>query len=499
MNALNILFLTEMKDNKIFSEYENALSGRVEKKLTKDHERDSLEKLVLNLSSINLPTFLYDGFFFSFTISHIGKEFDLLKIASDKSQILNIELKSCPIDLEKIEKQLMQNQYYLGHISKQIYSFTFIASTSEMYFLDQNQVLQKTDINHLSSVFKNFTNYIDSEIENLFRAKDFLISPINTPDKFLNNHYFLTSQQEEYQKNILNTLTENQCYKFIDITGGPGTGKTLLLYDIARKLSLLGRVYLIHCGILSQGHTYLNTKLPNINIVSIRDINVCTVFSHYTYILIDEAQRIYHSQFNIITSQVKKNNLKCIFSYDSQQILSASEESRNVSLQIFSLSKATYKLSEKIRTNKELSSFILSMLNLNNETNKYNYSSIDILYAEDEYKALRILDYYKQNYTFINFTSSNRTPTSFDIYGGVLNTHKVIGQEFDNVLMILDNNFYYDENGVLRAYSHPNPDYLYLKLLFQGISRTRERLCLIIVNNIELFEKINKLKLNRLQ
>lgn len=47
-------------------------------------------------------------------------------------------------------------------------------------------------------------------------------------------------------------------------------------------------------------------------------------------------------------------------------------------------------------------------------------------------------------------------------------THHVIGQEFDKVVMLLDSSFYYDENGTLQGIPHPNPDYLYPNLFYQG-------------------------------
>lgn len=78
MNSINIGILSQMNNLNIFSEYESTLSGRLEKKLTKDYEQASLKALIQQL---NLPLHMYDGFFFSYKIEHIGKEFDLLKIA----------------------------------------------------------------------------------------------------------------------------------------------------------------------------------------------------------------------------------------------------------------------------------------------------------------------------------------------------------------------------------------------------------------------------------
>lgn len=66
---------------------------------------------------------------------------------------------------------------------------------------------------------------------------------------------------------------------------------------------------------------------------------------------------------------------------------------------------------------------------------------------------------------------------------------------FDKVLMLIDSNFYYNERNVLEALPHPYHNYLYGKLLFQGITRTRERLCIVVIKDMKLFKKILSIKL----
>ena len=57
----------------------------------------------------------------------------------------------------------------------------------------------------------------------------------------------------------------------------------------------------------------------------------------------------------------------------------------------------------------------------------------------------------------------------------------------------MDNSFYYDEEGVLKGIPHPNPDYLYPNLFYQGVTRVREKLSLIVVDAPALFEKITSI------
>ena len=51
----------------------------------------------------------------------------MLKIF-ENDVVVNIELKSNDIALDKIEYQLRKNRYYLSHLKKKIYNFTYVDS-----------------------------------------------------------------------------------------------------------------------------------------------------------------------------------------------------------------------------------------------------------------------------------------------------------------------------------------------------------------------------------
>lgn len=135
-----------------------------------------------------------------------------------------------------------------------------------------------------------------------------------------------------------------------------------------------------------------------------------------------------------------------------------------------------YKLSNKIRTNKELASFIKQIMKMDPSTKFASYPSVSIVYANNEEECINFIRKYYENYQFINFTKSQYNSGDFDIYGyDHSNTHRVIGQEFDNVLMLMGSWFFYDEDGKLRSITHPNPNYLYSQLLYQGLTRVRAK------------------------
>ena len=131
---------------------------------------------------------------------------------------------------------------------------------------------------------------------------------------------------------------------------------------------------------------------------------------------------------------------------------------------------------------------------------KIEYKNIDILYANNINESDKIIRFYTQNgYTFITFTPSQYKSNSIDHYSRFVNSHQVIGQEFDNVMIVIDNNFRYNSKGELEAKEHPNPDYLFPRLFYQNISRAREKLCIVVLENKIIFEQFLRIKMNCLE
>lgn len=495
MKVLNLYTLTRV-DNDDFSLFENILSDRKTRKDIDSSERISLQKFVDQMYGEDITVQMFNGFYTFFTIEHISKEFDILKIAKDKSRIINIELKSEMIPLEKIEKQLIQNAYYLRSISTEIYSFTYVSDENKFYKLDDVHGLKECFGKEIADMLKSFGPYYEYDLEDLFQAKDFLISPLNTPDKFLEKKYFLTEQQNNVKKDILNKIKNIEKETILGINGSPGTGKSLLIFDLAREISDCQSVCIIHSGILSRGHMYLKSKMENVDIIAAKESKDYD-FKQIDCIFIDEAQRIYKNQFENIKEKVVLNKKVLILAYDCRQVLAESEVKRNMSRKIEEIVEKKYVLSEKIRTNPELAEFITRILDLNKarRNHRYTYDKVDIIYASSKEEAGEIIDKYRrEQYKFINYTESKYKSQSFDQYGGEFTTHEVVGQEYDNVFMVLDNTFFYDEHNKLCAKEHPYPNYLYLNLFFQGISRTREHLCILIIGDQQLFHKILEIK-----
>jgi hypothetical protein len=496
LKTINLFLLIQALDSNKISDFENALSGRKNIKNCKMEELTTVAVFVDELIEIGAKIKDLESFFYSFTIPQISKEFDLIKVYKD-DLIVNIELKSEMTSEERIEKQLLQNKYYLKHIASNIFSFTYIKSEDGgiVYSIKDNK-LCLSSMDSILKIISRDENCITGDIEKLFRPKDYLISPLNTPNKFILGKYYLTCQQEEIKNKICKGISE-ETKMLWGITGSAGTGKTLLLYDIAVAISYQMSVCIIHSGVLSEGHIKLNSIFTNIDIISVKDNNK-EILRKYDCVFVDEAQRLYQGDFDIIIGEIIDRGLICVFSYDYRQTLSKKEERRNIPFQLNSISGFIEEiLSEKIRTNKETASFITNMINLNHKPKSYvNYDNIDVIFAEDYDSARKIVRYYtkQKDYKFISYTPSKVNNNKIDTFSGYDNTHHIIGQEFDNVIFSMDKNFRYDEHGGLQGKIHPNPDYVFYKLWYQGVTRAREKLCILIIENRVLFEQVLSIK-----
>lgn len=486
MKNINILSLIQAFDTLQNEDYKNFLVYHSIE--IKDEEVNDLKSLVRILNDRPKIKSIFSQFYVSFKIPQIAKEFDLLRFG--ETSIINIELKNSSTE-DKILKQLKRNRYYLRFINKEVYNFTFVSEENKLYCLNDTDTLEEVSFVDLAKLlFKQKVRSIE-DIDKLFNPSDYLVSPFNSTEKFIENKYFLTHQQESVKSKIIVTLRNGTKANFFAVIGSAGTGKTLLTYDIAKEIiNDGGKVLIIHCGYLNDGQSILNSKY-NWKII---EIKYCKNYnlSDYDLIIVDEAQRIYPIQLEEIVKKIQSSNGNCIFSYDKKQTLSNSEERSNIDNKINTITSIiSYPLSEKIRTNKEIASFIKMLFNKKRNFLLSNKNNIEVSYFnnnDDAKEFLEILS--EQNWEVIRFTPSlykSENHAKCSLFTAET-SHKVIGQEFDNVAVVVDDYFYYnEEDGKLAyrssSYYHP------VKMLFQNVTRTRKKLHIVIINNSELLNR----------
>ena len=305
----------------------------------------------------------------------------------------------------------------------------------------------------------------------------------------------MTKQQQEFKDAILNSSA-----KFTIIEGLPGTGKTLLLYDLAKELNEDDEIVIIHTGTLNTGHLILNQQYKW-NIIPIK---ACKSIERIKpqFIFVDETQRMRPSQLDYLIKYVLENDIYCIFSIDPKQILSIREWHYDNKLTLITLEDSeVYTLSKKIRTNKDLGAFIKGLFNLNQMKYCNNTDNISIHYFDDinaarvfaeglEIEGLQVIDYTGENW-------NGHLIEKMRLYRG-LNAHGVLGQEFDKVLILVGSAFYYNEDGGLavRGTNFYDPE----RMLYQSVTRARKQIMLLIVNNPDFMTNlINALNIKKKQ
>ena len=509
MKAVNLHLITRIQDARSVSLLLRELSERADRKDVSVHEAATLCALADKAAAFfsendtgasrDWVRFL-DGFYFSYIIEHIGKEFDLLKISADGSCVLNIELKSEQVDEERIKKQLEQNRYYLAHIAHTIWSFTYVMETDTLFVMNDRGFLRECDISELADVLMKDTlkDYMADGISHCFRAADYLISPIASPEKFLQEKYFLTNQQFDFRRRILSCLAQyRECggaLPVISISGIAGTGKTLLLLDLAMQLSKKHRVLFVHAGPLRQGHLTINSRLKTGEIRGIGQPLPADTGSleDCSFLLIDEADNLEPAVLKALLRHARLQHLPVILAYDPHQLLaeaageeelSAQEMPSEVLALIMRECTLSLSFSGNIRINRPVYAFLRTLLNLKDRPGNPDYRCVDVLYANDREECGLLTSYFRnRGYELLSTPDSAIPGAEADI----------IAREYDKVLIILDERYYYDEALHLRVRENEGEA---LRLIYEGLSRTRENLCLLIAGNRDLFEQIIRIRL----
>lgn len=452
-----------------------------------------LKNFVNELSKYCRIPHIYNNYYVGFMIKQIGKEFDLLRIG--ENSVINIELKRMSHE-EKAKKQLIQNRHYLKFLDIPVYNFTYISYTNKLYLLTENEELKETTFHNLVKKLKAQVVREIEDLNNLFDPTHYLVSPFNSPDAFMQDKYFLSAQQSTYKREILSTDINKQ--SVFSIVGGPGTGKSLLTYDIAKEYLRQGKKVLIfNCGKLNTGHeTLINKyKWPIEPIQNFHVSNFPYKLSEYDLIIFDEAQRIHKEKFLKFVKLLNEVKLKCILSYDPNQVLTIHEVKDNIPKLIKEvLNPMQFELTEIIRHNKEIHAFITKLFDLRKAVNVEKFENVTIQYFSSLKATKSYLYYLKRNgWNVIDYTNKKYIDNPDNEHQLVNGDYipDIIGQELDYVACVLDDYFYYKPNQVLAAKPIETKTlYQPTKMLYQNISRTRKKLHIVVNNNSDILGKI---------
>lgn len=470
MKSISIYALTRKQNIEHLQKLEQQLSGREHMLKMKEWELESMRALVERLE-LHMQDVSALRLFYSFQIPRLGKEFDLLQIR--ENQIINIELKSGAVSEEAIQKQLIQNRYYLSALGKPIQSYTYISSQNRLMRLTNHDHVIEASWNQLCAALQKEGKDYSGDIENLFRAEWYLFSPLTEPNRFLNKEYFLTAQQRDIKRQILKKIREEQTGYF-SFSGLPGTGKTLLLYDIAMKLSNRQQVCIIHCGEAGKKWEILHKRLQRIDFLSDNQLETQFSLEDYHAILVDEAHLLSVEKLNVLLDM--SENRPIIFSSDSEEMISPKEMDQSTMKRMEELPDLqTFRLTNRIRTNAELSSFIQNMMHLPVRKNQNGYPHVSVVYANDEKEADTLVqDYVRQGYQYFQ-----------QMEGAELGVTAV--RDTVKMVVMLDERYYYDEDQYLRSRNPMQNGQSEVRRLFHLLNQAKENLAFVVKENETLY------------
>ncbi len=454
MKSVSIYALTRKQNLSNLSRLEYHLSGREKPLKVRAWEINSMRALVDQLEKY-MPEVYRLRLFYSFQILRLGKEFDLLQVK--ENQIVNIELKSGAVSEDAIRRQLIQNRYYLAILGRPVRSYTYISSQNRLVRLTNHDHIVEAEWEQLCAELQEKSADFSGDLEDLFQAEWYLISPLTQPERFLKKEYFLTAQQKDIERQILKSIRIKRG-GYYHFSGLPGTGKTLLLYDIAMKLSGRQMVCIIHCGASGQEWKRLHERLRRIVWVSDSQITAEMRLDEYGTVLVDEAHLLDKETLENIVEAAGKRPV--IFTSDCEDQLSPEEVDQSVKLGIAKLPEIqTFRLTNRIRTNEEISSFVQNMMHIPDYKSGRRFPHVTVFYANDDQEAANLIqDAKKQGYQH-------------------LLESEVAEKAYDSVAIILDGNYFYDSKKYLRSKKRT------VRNLFHQLNSAKEKLMLIVKDN----------------
>ncbi len=446
-------------------------------------------KLAYQIAS-SLDSDQREGYYIGYTAKKgVREQFDILRFS--ENCIVNIELKSSyPQDgFDAMLNQLVRHSYYLKITQKIVFCFVFVSSTNELFMLDENK-LKKIDITDITDYIES--NYVTRNILEDFNLSSFIISPYTEPEKFMRHEYYLTEEQVHI-RNIIEKSSSNR----ICIIGGPGTGKSLLLFDLAIRYMSSGKnVVLIFGSYMSMHEALKIRQYAKITIIPIKYYALINTDS-FDVVLVDESQRIFANNIDKILS----NSKQCIvLAIDHQQTLHSTERRLNTQKKVSeSKNFEVLELKRKIRTDEAMASFIMKFLDLKvNSVQPYLYSNVDAKYFQSVGEAKLFIEHMCNNHSYVSIemteyiTKSTKTRHRTPIYSGSITTHSTLGREYDNIIVPIDHHFFYNDDAKLTSnYSGYYP-YYEDSMIFQALTRVRNKLLIVVINNPEIFKTLSE-------
>lgn len=462
-------------------------------------------------NGLRIPAF--DKFYMGFKIEKsILGDYDFLKINTDN--IVSIEFKD--ISKEKDEekrneikdnlKAQMKIRYEtLNVFNREIIAIGLIQNNNEQdyYKLENNELKKLTDNELLNILTNSVTDYTIDDLSDYLCFKNLLESPLTLGKFFLRNKYSLTNGQYECINKIINLDK-----KFYTIEGRAGTGKSIVGFELARRFAEKSlKVAYFFMG--KNTDIYSEFEDFDFNVFSLESYKSKTrgdiknkfdkIYNEeFDVLIIDESQRLTEEQINIIKNLILQNKKSshCIFLLDEDQNMDSLETGKQIVNKIKEFSDTNLKLKMPLRFDLNMEYFIRLLFKKRLMEGNPSNANVDIIRLSSNDSAVEYVNFLtkKQNFTLL-VSLHSIIGNSYKI-STAKNGFVVIGQEFDNVVIILDHQFNYsDECGLkLNEFCRYKGKHNIIQLYYEIITRVKNKLKIIVVNNDVLYSKLVDLK-----
>lgn len=496
---INLLsFYGSQVDSEIFQCYKK-ING-IEK--LKDSEIQGVNKIFEEFKTINDDDYRdkrFSGYFLGVRYKGVvSEEFDILRFSPEN--IINIELKSQMVEEKDLLRQLQRHSYLLSSISSEctVSLYTFVHETSKLYKLDEAR--QKLNEISFEQLFDEIPNdFIERNLLDEIDDTAFIISPYSEPERFFNGQYFLNIEQEEAKNRIIKTTK-----KYIGLQGAAGTGKSLILFDLAKELANNGKkVLFVFCSAMSDSTIKKIDQCSQFKFIDIRSITPILDKYEFDVVIIDESQRLKEDQVIKLINLINEKRIeKLILALDKAQTLKPEENRLNLYGNLVGRQKEAVEfidcLTERVRTDKELATFIRKFFNVKEKNlDVLNFPKVNVVYFENDCHARWFIETCVNLEGFVSIEMPQKRQWSGTtlpkFYKDSLDGFTVIGREYDKVLIPLTNRVKHNEEGQLIVPVESTYKYLAVNGLFQAMTRVKSQLLLVVVKNKKLFKTIHEI------
>ncbi|CAJ2235833.1 hypothetical protein [Companilactobacillus paralimentarius] len=449
-------------------------------------ELKSYGKLIHELKRV-LSVDQMRGFYLGFKLKNqADTQFDLLK--TNNQSVINFEFKN-ELPKKSISHQASEHYRFLIMEYPNVKVIEYINKSNELYKYDvHDNKMKQIGFRELAKDVPGGQDDIN-KLLNLTRG-DFIISPYNQPEKFLKSSYELTDNQKEIKKKVL----KKPLGKYV-IKGNAGSGKTLLLLDILKYFIGIGKSICMIMGAKPDDGQRKLCESMKIELLWYYNLDTLKGLEKYDIIAFDESQRV---PLKLVEEAINISNDKLIlFNVDGEQVLHPVEELNDIQgLLEKSLSDRVFELRKSIRINPILSGFRKRLFDRNVKNVPIDdYDSVGIRYfktiddskqyvksrEEEGFQVIEMEEFWSSYY------GEFKNPKK---YSGSKSAKKLMGQEFDNVLVYFDKNFYYKgRNKLVFTSERPYP-YLEEKMMYEAMTRASKKIEIVIIGNIELYSNI---------